>query len=99
MPLTTAPRTLRCTLRYVVTTFYYNADATMMYCFAGGRIFYFAYEADGTISTEYQRQYVISADGTEMQSFEFFVPKEDTEGGETSGEQTGEGETSGETNA
>ena len=47
----------------------------------------------------YQRQYVICADGTEMRSFEFFVPKEDTEGGETSGEQTGEGETSGETNA
>lgn len=89
---------------YVVTTFYYNADETMMYCFAGGRIFYFAYEADGTISTEYQRQYVVCADGTEIESFEFFVPKEDTEGGETeggesSGEQTGEGETSGETNA
>lgn len=84
---------------YVVTTFYYNADETMMYCFAGGRIFYFAYEADGTISTDLQKQYVICADGTEIESFEFFVPKEETEGGETSGEQTGEGETSGETNA
>lgn len=84
---------------YVVTTFYYNADETMMYCFAGGRIFYFAYDADGTISTDLQKQYVICADGTEIESFEFFVPKEETEGGETSGEQTGEGETSGETNA
>ena len=98
MPLTTAPRTLRCTLRYVVTTFYYNADATMMYCFAGGRIFYFAYEADGKISTEYQRQYVVCADGTEMRSFEFFVPKEDTEGGETEGGESS-GEAGGETNA
>ena len=86
-------------LTYVVTTFYYNADETMMYCFAGGRIFYFAYDADGTISTDLQKQYVICADGTEIESFEFFVPKEETEGGETSGEQTGEGETSGETNA
>lgn len=84
---------------YVVTTFYYNADETMMYCFAGGRIFYFAYDADGTISTDLQKQYVICADGTEIESFEFFVPKEETEGGETSGEQTGEGVTSGETNA
>ena len=70
----------------------------MMYCFAGGRIFYFVYEADGTISTEYQRQYVINADGTEMQSFEFFVPKEDTEGGETEGGESS-GEAGGETNA
>lgn len=71
---------------YVVTTFYYNADETMMYCFAGGRIFYFAYDVDGTISTDRQKQYVICADGTEIESFEFFVPNEETEGGETSGE-------------
>ncbi len=83
---------------YVVTTFYYNADETMMYCFAGGRIFYFAYDADGTISTELQRQYVICADGTEIESFEFFVPNEETEGGETEGGESS-GESSGETNA
>lgn len=83
---------------YVVTTFYYNADETMMYCFAGGRIFYFAYEADGTISTEWQRQYVICANGTDIESFEFFVPEEDTEGGETEGGESS-GEAGGETNA
>ena len=88
---------------YTVTTFYYNADESMMYCIAGGRVFFFTF-ADGKIETTLQVQFVArKLTGNGVAWFEFYVPEEteggETEGGETSGEQTGEGETSGETNA
>ena len=97
MPLTTAPRTLRCTLRYVVTTFYYNADESMMYCIAGGRVFFFTF-ADGKIETTLQVQFVArKLTGNGVAWFEFYVPEE-TEGGETEGGESS-GEAGGETNA
>jgi len=83
---------------YTVTTFYYNADESMMYCIAGGRVFFFTF-VDGKIETTWQVQFVArKLRGNGVAWFEFYVPEE-TEGGETSGEQTGEGVTSGETNA
>lgn len=83
---------------HTVTTFYYNADESMMYCIAGGRVFFFTF-ADGKIETTWQVQFVArKLRGNGVAWFEFYVPEE-TEGGETSGEQTGEGVTSGETNA
>lgn len=78
---------------YTVTTFYYNADETMMYCFAGGRVFFFTF-VDGKIETTLQVQFVArKLTGNGVAWFEFYVPEE-TEGGETEG-----GESSGETNA
>ena len=69
-----------------------------MFCIAGGRVFFFTF-ADGKIETTLQVQFVArKLTGNGVAWFEFYVPEE-TEGGETSGEQTGEGETSGETNA
>lgn len=83
---------------HTVTTFYYNADDTMMYCIAGGRVFFFTF-VNGKIETTWQVQFVErKLRGNGVAWFEFYVPEE-TEGGETSGEQTGEGVTSGETNA
>lgn len=87
---------------YTVTTFYYNADETMMYCIAGGRVFFFEFE-DGKLMTSQVQFVARKLTGNGVAWFEFYVPEEteggETEGGETSGEQTGEGETSGETNA
>ena len=75
---------------YTVTTFYYNADETMMYCFAGGRVFFFTF-VDGKIETTLQVQFVArKLTGNGVARFEFYVPEE-TEGGETDG-----GESSGE---